>query len=40
VVLTPHVAFNTYEAMERLNKLTVENINKYLEAGPTTRGSK
>jgi D-lactate dehydrogenase len=40
VVLTPHVAFNSYEAMERLNKLTVENINKYLEARPTARGSK
>ena len=31
VVLTPHVAFNSYEAMERLTGITVENINAYLE---------
>jgi D-lactate dehydrogenase len=30
VVLTPHVAFNSHEAMERLNGITVENINAYL----------
>ena len=34
VVLTPHVAFNSYEAMERLTGLTVENINDYLEGRP------
>lgn len=38
VVLTPHVAFNSYEAMERLTGLTVENINAFLEAGPAGRG--
>jgi D-lactate dehydrogenase len=31
VVLTPHVAFNSHEAMERLNGITIENINAYLE---------
>jgi D-lactate dehydrogenase len=31
VVLTPHVAFNSHEAMERLNGITVENINAYLK---------
>jgi D-lactate dehydrogenase len=30
-VLTPHVAFNSHEAMERLNGITVENINAYLK---------
>jgi D-lactate dehydrogenase len=35
VVLTPHVAFNSYEAMERLTGLTVENINTYLRTKPT-----
>ena len=32
VVPTPHVAFNSHEAMERLNGITVENINAYLRA--------
>jgi D-lactate dehydrogenase len=36
VVLTPHVAFNSIEAMERLNTLTVENIRNYLEGRPLT----
>ena len=36
VVLTPHVAFNSHEAMERLSTLTVENIRSYLEGGPLT----
>ena len=31
VVLTPHVAFNSHEAMERLTGITVENINAYLK---------
>ncbi|MET0252747.1 MAG: NAD(P)-dependent oxidoreductase, partial [Terrimicrobiaceae bacterium] len=31
VVLTPHVAFNSHEAIERLSTLTVENIRSYLE---------
>ena len=34
VVLTPHVAFNSHEAMERLNGITVENINAYLKGRP------
>ncbi|HEY5704979.1 MAG TPA: NAD(P)-dependent oxidoreductase [Terrimicrobiaceae bacterium] len=34
VVLTPHVAFNSYEAIERLSTLTVENIRNYLEGRP------
>ena len=34
VVLTPHVAFNSHEAMERLTGITVENINAYLEGPP------
>ena len=36
VVLTPHVAFNSHEAMERLSKLTVDNIRNYLEGLPLT----
>ena len=36
VVLTPHVAFNSYEAIERLSTLTVENIRNYLEGRPLT----
>jgi D-lactate dehydrogenase len=31
VVLTPHVAFNSHEAMERLNGITLENISAYLK---------
>jgi D-lactate dehydrogenase len=34
VVLTPHVAFNSHEAMERLTGITVENIHAYLEGRP------
>jgi D-lactate dehydrogenase len=34
VVLTPHVAFNSSEAMERLTKLTAENIRAYLKGRP------
>lgn len=34
VILTPHVAFNSYEAMERLTGLTAQNINDYLEGRP------
>ena len=29
-----HVAFNSYEALERLNAITVENIQRYLENRP------
>jgi D-lactate dehydrogenase len=34
VVFTPHVAFNSIEAVERINALTVENINAYLLGEP------
>jgi len=34
VVLTPHVAFNSHEAVERLTALTMENISHYLEGKP------
>ena len=34
VVLTPHIAFNSNEAVERLSALTVENILHYLEGKP------
>ncbi|HEY5811665.1 MAG TPA: NAD(P)-dependent oxidoreductase [Terrimicrobiaceae bacterium] len=34
VVLTPHVAFNSDEAIDRLTKLTVENIMNYLAGRP------
>ena len=36
VVLTPHVAFNSHEAIERLSTLTVENIRSYLEGRQLT----
>ncbi len=34
VVLTPHIAFNSNEAVERLSTLTIENILHYLEGKP------
>ena len=34
VVFTPHVAFNSFEAVERINALTVENIKAYLRGQP------
>ena len=36
VVLTPHVAFNSHEAVERLSTLTVENIRSYIDGRPLT----
>jgi D-lactate dehydrogenase len=36
VVLTPHVAYNSDEALERLSTLTLENIRSYLEGRPLT----
>jgi D-lactate dehydrogenase len=36
VVLTPHVAFNSHEAAERLSTLTVDNIKSYLAGRPLT----
>ncbi len=35
VVFTPHVAFNSIEAVERINALTVENIDAYMRGKPT-----
>jgi len=34
VLFTPHVAFNSIEAVERINTVTVENINSYLRGKP------
>jgi D-lactate dehydrogenase len=34
VVFTPHVGFNSIEAVERINALTVENIDAYLRGEP------
>jgi D-lactate dehydrogenase len=36
VVLTPHVAFNSHEALERLSRFTVENIRRYIQGQPLT----
>ena len=35
VVFTPHVAFNSVEAVERINAITVENILNFLDGRPT-----
>lgn len=35
VVFTPHVAFNSIEAVERINAVTVENIRAFLNDAPT-----
>lgn len=29
VVFTPHVAFNSFEAVERINRITLENIDAF-----------
>jgi D-lactate dehydrogenase len=34
VVFTPHVAFNSVEAVERINAMTVENIRAFLQGAP------
>jgi D-lactate dehydrogenase len=34
VVFTPHTAFNTVEATERINRMTVENIRAFLAGSP------
>lgn len=34
VLITPHIAFNSYEAMERIVNITVENINAFREQKP------
>jgi D-lactate dehydrogenase len=35
VIVTPHVAFNTIEAIERIVDTTVENIKRFAEGTPT-----
>jgi D-lactate dehydrogenase len=34
VIVTPHIAFNSVEAIARINKITVENINAFLDGKP------
>jgi D-lactate dehydrogenase len=34
VVFTPHIAFNSIEAVERINRTTIENINAFLAGRP------
>jgi len=34
VIVTPHNAFNTHEAIERINKTTAENIKKFIGGNP------
>ncbi|MEX0940345.1 MAG: NAD(P)-dependent oxidoreductase [Candidatus Babeliales bacterium] len=34
VIVTPHNAFNSYQALERLIKLSIENINKWKSGNP------
>jgi D-lactate dehydrogenase len=34
VVFTPHVAFNSVEAIQRINEMTVENIHAFLAGKP------
>jgi len=34
VIGTPHIAFNSHEALERINRCTVENINDHLAGTP------
>jgi D-lactate dehydrogenase len=34
VVFTPHIAFNSVEAVKRINQTTLENINAFLVGQP------
>jgi D-lactate dehydrogenase len=34
VIVTPHIAFNSHEALGRINRCTVQNINAYLSGAP------
>jgi len=34
VVITPHIAFNSHEALQRILDTTVENIQGYLAGAP------
>jgi D-lactate dehydrogenase len=40
VIFTPHVAFNSVEAVERINKMTVENIRAFAAGAPVNVVSK
>ena len=35
VIITPHIAFNSREAVERIMRTTVESISAYLAAAPS-----
>ncbi len=35
VIITPHIAYNTYEAIQRINQTTAQNIVSFLEGKPT-----
>ena len=35
VIITPHIAYNTYEAIQRINQTTAQNIVSFLEDKPT-----
>lgn len=35
VIITPHVAYNTYEAIQRINETTAQNILNFLEGKPS-----
>lgn len=37
VILTPHIGFRTDRALERLAKITIENIGRFLRGEPTNR---
>ncbi len=37
VIITPHIAFNSQEAVERILRTTVENIQAFLEGAPRNR---
>jgi D-lactate dehydrogenase len=34
VIVTPHIGFNSYEAVERINRTTVENIMGFAAGAP------
>lgn len=34
VIVTPHIAFNSHEAIDRINRITVDNIHAFLSGAP------
>jgi D-lactate dehydrogenase len=34
VIVTPHIAFNSFEAIERINRITVDNIRAFISGAP------